>query len=151
MTSTNSKTLTIERTLQAPVQLVWKAWTQSEHIAKWWAPKGMELNIISHDFKVGGSWKYAMIMPNGGEFIAEGTYAEIVDLKKIISSADFKPMTVGVEIQAIFEEDGDKTMFTFHVVHPTEEYCKQQEEMGSMNGWGSVFSALEEHLTTLVD
>lgn len=146
MSSANNRTLTIERTLNAPIKLVWDAWTQSEHIAKWWAPKGMELSVVTHDFKEGGNWKYTMTMPNRGEFIAEGTYSKIEEMKKIISSANFRPMTEGVEIQALFKEDGDKTQFAFHVIHPTEEYCKQQEEMGSMNGWGSVFDAMEEHL-----
>lgn len=149
MSNADNRTLTIERTLNAPIKLVWDAWTQADHIAKWWAPKGMKLNVITHDFQVGGYWKYGMIMPNGGEFIAEGTYSAIEEMKKIITSADFKPMTVGVEIQALFKENGDQTHFTFHVVHPTEAYCKQQEEMGSMNGWGSVFNALEELLGTL--
>ena len=56
------------------------------------------------------------------------------------------PMTEGVEIQALFEENGDKTNFTFNCVHPTEEYCKQQEKMGFYNGWGSVFDRLNEYL-----
>jgi uncharacterized protein YndB with AHSA1/START domain len=55
-------------------------------------------------------------------------------------------MTEGVEIQALFEADGDQTNFTFKVVHATEEYCQQQEKMGFYNGWGSVFSRLAEYL-----
>ena len=68
---------------------------------------------------------------------------EIVEFKKIITTANFKPMTEGVEIQALFEEDGDKTNFTFSVIHATEEYCKQQEKMGFYNGWGSAFTRME--------
>jgi uncharacterized protein YndB with AHSA1/START domain len=84
-----------------------------------------------------------MPMPNGAEFISEGVYSVIVELKKIISSAEFKPMTEGVEIQALFEADGNKTNFTFNCVHATEEYCKQQEKMGFYNGWGSTFNRIE--------
>jgi len=149
MSKTNElekRTLTIKRTLSAPIQLVWEAWTQPEHIAQWWAPKGMKLKIIEHDFKVGGAWNYIMEMPDGNEFISDGVYKVIVELEKIFSSANFKPMTVGVEIQALFEEAGEKTHFTFNVVHPTEEYCQQQKDMGFERGWGSVFNNLEEHL-----
>lgn len=142
----NNRTLTLERTFDAPIKLVWEAWSQPEHIAQWWGPKGMETKVVAHDFKVGGSWKYAMTMPDGNEFIGEGVYSEIVELEKIISSADFKPMTEGVEIQALFEEAGDKTNFTFKVVHATQEYCKQQEQMGFYNGWGSTFDRLHEYL-----
>lgn len=51
-------------------------------------------------------------------------YSEIVEPEKIVSSADFKPMTDGVEIQAIFEANQNKTNFNFKVVHPTVEYCR---------------------------
>jgi uncharacterized protein YndB with AHSA1/START domain len=88
-------------------------------------------------------------MPDGTEFISDGIYSVIVELEKIFSSANFKPMTAGVEIQALFEENGDKTNFTFNVIHPTEEYCKQQEKMGFYNGWGSAFDRLETLVNTL--
>ena len=144
-----NRTLTLKRTFDAPVRLVWKAWTQAEHIINWWGPKGMKIEVIEHDFSVGGKWKYVMPMPDGSEFISEGEYLEIVELKKIITTANFKPMTEGVEIQALFEENGDKTNFTFNVVHQTEEYCKQQEKMGFYNGWGSAFDRLETFVSTL--
>jgi len=72
-----------------------------------------------------------------------------VELEKIFSSANFRPMTEGVEIQAFFEDKGDKTDFTFNVIHPTEEYCKQQEKMGFYNGWGSAFDRLGVLVTAL--
>lgn len=149
MSDLAKRTITIEKTFNAPLQLVWEAWTTSEHIVKWWAPAGMTMNVIEHEFKVGGKWKYSMPMPNGDEFLSEGTYKEIVEFKKIITSADFKPMTENVELQVLFEAYGDKTKFTFHVIHPTEEYCKQQEEMGIYNGWGSAFDRLSTTLEKL--
>lgn len=148
MNNANDRTLTLQRSFNAPLELVWEAWTQPEHIAQWWGPKGMETKVIEHDFKVGGKWEYLMAMPNGSEFIADGVYSEIIELEKIISSANFKPMTEGVEIQVFFERNGDQTNFTFNVVHPTVEYCIQQEKMGFYNGWGSVFVRLEEYLQT---
>lgn len=147
MNDLNNRTLTIEKKFNAPLQLVWNAWSQPEHIGQWWGPKGMETKVIEHEFKVGGHWKYVMQMPNGGEFITEGIYSQIVEHEKIVSSADFKPMTEGVEIQALFEADGDKTKFTFNVVHPTAAYCKQQEQMGFYNGWGSTFDRLDEFVS----
>ena len=151
MSDLANRTLTIEKVFNAPIQLVWDAWTQTEHILKWWAPNGMDIKAITHEFKVGGQWKYAMPMPDGNEFISEGTYKEIIALKKIVTSADFKPMTEGVELQAYFEADGNKTKFTFSVIHATAEYCKQQEEMGFYNGWGSTLERLEKTLEVLAN
>ena len=150
MSKTNdasNRTLTLKKVFNAPVKLVWEAWTESEHLIQWWAPQGMKLNIIEHDFKVGGKWKYTMPMGDGSLFISEGQYLEIIPYKKIVTTADFKPMTEGVELHVLFEEEGAKTKFTFSVVHSTEEYCKQQEQMGFYNGWGSAFNRLE----TLID
>lgn len=142
-----NRTLSLKRTFDAPVKLVWEAWSEAEHIANWWGPKGMETKVIDHEFRAGGKWKYVMQMPDGNEFIGEGVYSEIIEYQKIVSSANFRPMTEGVELRAEFEEEGDKTRFTFSIVHPTEEYCKQQEKMGFMNGWGSVFDRLGEFVS----
>ena len=144
-----NRTVTLKRTLSVPLKLVWEAWTQPDHIAHWWGPKGMDTKIIEHDFKVGGKWKYTMQMPDGKKFISDGIYIEIIEFERIFSLANFRPMTEGVEIQALFEENGDQTNFTFNIVHPTEEYCKQQEKMGIMNGWGSVFDRLDFFVSTL--
>lgn len=141
------RTVHIERVFDAPIHLVWEAWTIPEHIIKWWNPSGSDTKIEKHDFKIGGEWKYSMMMPNGKLFIAEGKYIDIVHHEKICSKADFKPMTEGVEIQSIFKPLGDKTEFVFKVIHPTIEYRIQQEKMGIQNGWGSVFNRLADFLT----
>jgi uncharacterized protein YndB with AHSA1/START domain len=143
------RTLSIKKTFDAPIELVWEAWTQPEHLTHWWGPKGMSLTVVEHDFKVGGKWKYVMPMPNGEAFISEGQYSEIVELQKIVTSANFRPMTEGVEIRVLFEKNGDKTNFTFSVIHPTEEYKVQQEQMGFYNGWGSTFARFEALLAAL--
>ena len=144
-----SRTLTIKKTFDAPVEIVWEAWTQPEHVAEWWAPKGVNVKVVEHNFKVGGKWKYSMPMPDGNEFISEGVYSVIVELQKIFTSADFRPMTEGVEMQSFFEKDGEKTNFTFNVIHVTEEYCKAQEKMGFYNGWGSALERLNAFVKTL--
>ncbi len=149
MNSKENRTLTLERTFNAPIKLVWEAWTQPEHIAAWWGPKGMKTEVVEHNFIEGGTWKYVMLMPDGNEFIGEGKYSKIVELKKIVTSANFRPMTVGVELQVILEEIDDKTKFIFKVVHETEAYCKQQEAMGFYNGWASTFDRLQEHLLSI--
>jgi uncharacterized protein YndB with AHSA1/START domain len=144
-----NRTLSIKKVFDAPIELVWKAWTDPDHIVQWWAPPGMKITVVDHNFKVGGKWKYSMPMPDGNLFISEGTYIEIEPLKKIVTTADFKPMTEGVELHVLFEADGNKTIFTFSVVHETEEYTKQQEKMGFYNGWGSAFNRMENVLSNL--
>lgn len=142
----SNRTITIKRTFDAHIDLVWEAWTQADHIVKWWGPKGVQTEIVTHEFKVGGKWKYIMAMPNGHDFIAEGEYLEISAPTKLVTSANFLPMTEGVTMEVLLKENGDQTDFTFHVIHKTEEYKLQQEKMGVYNGWGSVFDRLHEFL-----
>lgn len=152
-TSDNKKnrTLSITKVFDAPIKTVWEAWTNPDHVIQWWAPPGMPIKVEKHEFKVGGKWKYTMPMPDGNLFISEGTYLEIELHKKIVTTADFKPMTEGVELHVQFEAEGEKTNFTFSVVHATEDYAKQQEKMGFYNGWGSAFARMEALLKTLTN
>lgn len=150
MDKKNNRTLTIQRTFNAPNKLVWDMWTQPKHIMSWWGPKGMKIQIKEHNLKVDGNWEYVIVMPDGNKFISDGKYSEIIEFEKIISSANFKPMTSNIEMQILFEKFGSKTNFTFSCIHPTEEYCKQQEEMGFHKGWGAAFDRLETHLNNQI-
>jgi uncharacterized protein YndB with AHSA1/START domain len=55
-------------------------------------------------------------------------------------------MTEGVTLIVQLSESDNQTKMLFSVVHPTEEYAKQQEELGFLNGWGSVFDRLLSYL-----
>lgn len=134
---------TMDRTFNAPRQLVWEAWTQPEHIAAWWGPEGMNTRVQSLDFRPGGSWQYAMTMPNGKDFITSGTFKEIVEFELIVTQADFPPMTIDVTLQVRFEDDGAGTKMTFDVIHNTAEYCEAQKAIGFEKGWGSTFDRLQ--------
>lgn len=142
------RTLSLERTIEAPRSIVWSAWAQPEHLGQWWA-RGMPVDIEQHQFKESGQWKYVMKMPDGNEFVSHGVYSEIIPLELIESSANFIPMTEGVTITVQLIDEGEQTKLNFKVVHPTEAYCKQQEEMGFYMGWNAVFDALNNYVTSL--
>lgn len=144
-----ARTLTIKRTFDAPRKIVWEAWTQPEHIALWWGPHGMKTHIKKFDFRVGGEWEFMMNMPDGNNFISMGKYSKIELLELIQTSANFIPMTEGVTLVVKFIDVNEQTELIFSVVHPTEEYCKQQEEMGFYNGWGTVFEGLANYIGEL--
>ncbi|MDN5213311.1 SRPBCC domain-containing protein [Fulvivirgaceae bacterium BMA12] len=146
-----NRTLLLQRTFNAPRKLVWEAWTQPEHIAAWWGPRGMKTAVVELDFRPGGRWKYIMTAPDGSEFPAKGVFSEIIEFEKIVSSADFAPVTESVIIVALFEDLGDQTKLTFSVIHASEEYCRKQENMGVMNGWGANFDGLEAYLARMTN
>src|SRR5712672_1132923 len=81
--------LVITRILNAPVRLVWKVWTETEHFKKWWGPKDYTCPFSTMDFRVGGKFLHAMRNSDGQEYWSTGIYKEIIPLEKIVSTDNF--------------------------------------------------------------
>lgn len=62
-----NKKLTVVREFDAPVEHVWRAWTESRLLDQWWAPLPWKAKTRKMDFRQGGQWLYAMVGPNGEE------------------------------------------------------------------------------------
>lgn len=60
-----NRKLIITREFNAPVEKVWKAWTESQLLDKWWAPKPWKAETKTMSFTNGGSWLYCMVGPDG--------------------------------------------------------------------------------------
>ncbi len=61
----DDRTIKVERSFNAPLDLVWAAWTEAEHLCQWWAPKPYQCVIKSLDLRDGGRWLYYMQGPEG--------------------------------------------------------------------------------------
>ena len=73
-----NKRMHITREFAAPVADVWRAWTDSKILEKWWAPKPYRAETMSMDFREGGRWHYAMVGPDGSRMYAKMDYKKIV-------------------------------------------------------------------------
>src|ERR1700744_6629566 len=60
-----TKQIHITREFNAPVEKIWKAWTEPELLDKWWGPKPNRVETKIMDFKVGGVWQFVMVTPEG--------------------------------------------------------------------------------------
>lgn len=58
-----TRTIRVHRSFDAPLDLVWAAWTESDILDQWWAPKPYRNVTVSQHFVVGGQWRYYMISP----------------------------------------------------------------------------------------
>lgn len=58
-----AKKIHVVREFNAPIEKVWKAWTDPDLLEKWWGPKPWVAITKSMDFTVGGAWLYAMVGP----------------------------------------------------------------------------------------
>lgn len=60
MSTTKSREITITRAFDVPLDLMWKVWTEPDHIKNWWGPAGYSNTISQMDLRVGGTWKFMM-------------------------------------------------------------------------------------------
>jgi len=77
------KDLVVTRTFDAPVQQVWKAWSDPEHVKRWWGPTGFTSPVARIDFREGGTSLVCMRSPEGHDFYNTWTYRKIVPLQLI--------------------------------------------------------------------
>jgi uncharacterized protein YndB with AHSA1/START domain len=78
-----SKILIITRIIDAPVEEVWKAWSESEYIKQWWGPHGFTAPVTEIDFREGSKSLLAMSNPDFGTFYNTWTYTKIEPMKRI--------------------------------------------------------------------
>jgi uncharacterized protein YndB with AHSA1/START domain len=150
--------LVITRDFDVPRKRVWKAWTEPEHVRRWWGPKGFTSPVSKIDLRVGGAYLNCMRSPEGQEFWSTGVYHEIVPLARIVctdSFADEKGNVVpashyGMEgdwplelqITVTFEEVGGKTIMNLrHEGIPAGQMRDLCE-----SGWKESFDKLAEVL-----
>ena len=97
----------ISRTFDAPRDLVWKAWTNAEALAKWWGPKGSTIRVIKLDFRPGGVFHYAMAFQPGHEMFGRFVYREIEAPGRLVYVNSFSDADGGIT-RAPFPQLGDK-------------------------------------------
>ena len=84
------------RTFQAPLALVWQAFTEQEHMLAWFGPPGMPLGTAELELRPGGLFFYGMQVPGGGMSYGKFVYREIVPMSKISLVVSFSDEHRGV-------------------------------------------------------
>lgn len=151
------RTLVIERIFNAPRELVWRAWTEPEHLMRWHGPKGYTAPISKIDFRVGGTYHSCMRSPEGQDYWSTGTYQEIVPLERIVCSDSFADpegnvvpasyygmgeFPLALTVTVTFEDLGGKTKMTlYHAGFPAGDVS-----MYATAGWNESFDKLADTL-----
>ena len=137
--------LSITRLIDAPLDAVWRAWT--EHLEEWWCPLPWTTELVEQDLRPGG--RSAMIMrgPNGEEMFTEGVFLEVIPKQRVVFTDAFKsgwiPAGPFMVAYMEFAEENGKTRYNAGARHWTEEAYKQHEAMGFIPGWSKVAEQLE--------
>ena len=149
----SSGTLMVTREFNAPVENVWAAWTQSELLDQWWAPKPWKARTKTMDFREGGYWLYAMVGPDGTEHWGRNDYESITPLKSFTARDSFcdENGKINTELPGAFwkntfRESSGITTVTILSKYDSPEDLEKVLEMGMQEGFTAALSNLDELL-----
>ena len=156
--------LVLERTIEAPIDLVWKAYTDPNHLKQWFAPKPYEITECELDLRPGDTFRIRMVGPDGfdtGHGNA-GCVLEVVEGKKLAwtsaLSPGYRPAQLAAEgcesfpMTAVitFADLGNgKTAYKAVALHKDAADREKHEQMGFNEGWGTVAGQLEQFAQSL--
>jgi uncharacterized protein YndB with AHSA1/START domain len=140
--------LRITRVYDAPVALVWDAWTNDEHVGQWWGPRGFSLTTHSKELRPGGTWVYTMHGPDGKDWPNFTRYHVVEPQAKLVydhgaSDADAKPM---FRVTATFTDLGDKTELDMRITLATADEAAQTRAFVKAAGGNGTWDRLAEFL-----
>ncbi|ATL86782.1 ATPase [Streptomyces malaysiensis subsp. malaysiensis] len=114
--------IVISRTISAPRELVFEAYTQVRHLSRWWGPEGFSTTTRSFEFRVGGIWDFVMHGPDGTDYQEWITWREIVPPERIaLLHGESRDDPNAFESVLAFEPVGDETRIVMRTVFPTKE------------------------------
>jgi len=141
---TAEREITITRVFDAPRELVFKAWTDPEHVARWFGPAGFETprESVEIDLRVGGRYHLRMVKGGGGaEYRLRYEIVEVLEPELLVLKSAPMP-EVGLHHSTVtrveLEEEGGKTRMTL-----TDGPYTEQGGRGAGAGWESSFDKLE--------
>lgn len=152
----SKKRMKVVRDFDAPVDLVWRAWTEPKLLDQWWAPRPWKANTKSMDFREGGKWLYYMEGPDGTRHYCKVEYSSI-NPKKSFAGLDAFCDEAGntnmefprMDWKVSFSPADDSTRIETDITFASEEDLNKIVEMGFKEGFAMAHQNLDELLETL--
>ena len=156
------KPFVISRTFNAPRNLVWKAWTETEHLSHWWGPKGCTVEIKKLDLRPGGLFHYRLMF-NGQEIWGRFVFREITAPERLLYVNSFSdpngeiayspfhgawPRELLTTVTFVEKSGGTEVTVSWQPVEATAEERKAFDDnhASMQGGWGGSFDVLAEYL-----
>src|SRR5262245_41282169 len=149
-TTSAERELVITRIFAAPRSLVFKAWTEPQHLVHWWGPQGFTSTILANDVRPGGAYRFHMRGPEGDDHWSQGVYREVVEPERLVmagawTDAAGKPTSPETLLTVTFEEYQGKTKLTLHQAVFESVTARDAHE----SGWTSSLDRLAEYLVNV--
>ena len=159
----------LSRIFEANRALVWKAWTEPKHMARWFGPRAFAVPICEIDLRIGGAYRIVMRSAEGVDYPMKGVYRDIVPLKLLVFTADLGEHpadwlallddTLGgrggarapreFRMTVIFEEHGAKTRLIVRNRFASNAVRDAMAKMGMEEGWRQTLDRLAECLADM--
>jgi uncharacterized protein YndB with AHSA1/START domain len=146
VTEPADRVLVITRVFDAPRSLVFKAWTDPEHMVHWFGPRGFKSTVLKNDLRPGGAYRIHMLGPDGDHW-TQGVYREVVPPERLVmvgswADAHGNPTRPETTLTLLFEDHGGKTKLTLHNAVFESATARDAHQ----SGWNSSLDCLAEYL-----
>jgi uncharacterized protein YndB with AHSA1/START domain len=136
--------LILTRVFDAPRELVFAAWTEAEHLKRWFGPNGFTIPIAESEVRPGGAFRVCMRAPDGTDYWAKGVYREIVAPERIVCTMSGEGTEGNITdtlLTVTFAPQAGKTRV---IVHQTG--IPPTERRGASQGWSESLDKLAADL-----
>lgn len=142
--------LSFTRTLSAPRRLIWECWTEPRHIPHFFIPAPHKVTAVDLDLRVGGRFN-TVFEVEGAVMDNRGVYLDVVPERKLVFTDAYTegwkpaPEPFMTAILLLDDAPGGGTTYTAIARHRSPDSRKAHEEMGFMEGWGTVATQLDAY------
>ncbi|WP_086660881.1 SRPBCC family protein [Lentzea kentuckyensis] len=150
VTTPSDTEIAMSREFDAPVSLVWKAFTEPALLRRWLlGPDGWEMPICEIDLRVGGKWRYGWALPDGSQaFEMHGEYTEVTPHSRLVNTEHFEDNPPAITTVEFVEKDG-RTVMTTTMRLVSQEARDAVLATGMADGAGRSYERLGEVLASL--
>jgi len=145
--------LVITRIYDAPRALVFSLWTNPEHLAEWWGPRGFTNPVCKADARVGGAIRIHMRGPDGRTYRMTGTFHDVVAPERLVFSSvvpDENGKTLfEIRNAVLFEDAGGKTKLTLRATVIAKTDAAAPYLAGMNQGWSQSLDRLAERVAAV--
>jgi uncharacterized protein YndB with AHSA1/START domain len=118
--ATADREIVSTRLIDAPRELIWRAWTEPAQLTHWWGPKGFTSTFQEFDPRPGGLWRFVLHGPDGKDYKNEIVFRELVKPERIVFEHLSAPK---FQVTATFAEEAGETRITFRMLFETAAEC----------------------------